>query len=193
MTQRRIIITTVIISVILAISMWSLLLLPKDTKDDHDPINAVWYYTAQPSYSSDKTTEYGGTLRIEVVDDKIVSMTHQITSKAVTDPSVIPKEKTSWERLMNKPLDPPIPYSDLWYKMKAMEKLPIVQGMKASGFPYYVDDQYTILVMTFYDSSYYDSSSWKYNILVREDGMILRANLTNMTPEGETMCFIKDL
>lgn len=191
MTQKRIIIITIIVSVILSISIVTMAFMPKGTGDDHEPINAVWYYTAEPSYSSDKTTEYGGTLRIEVVDDKIASMTHQITSKAVTDPSVIPKEKSSWERLSHSPLDPPIPYSDLWYKMKAMEKLPIVQGMKASGYPYYIDDQYTMLVMTFYDSTY-DSLSWKYDILVREDGTILEANLAKVSPEGKDMHFVKD-
>ncbi len=192
MTQKRIIIVTIIVSAILTISALSLSLLPQDTKDDHEPINAVWYYTAEPSYSSDKTTEYGGSLRIEVVDDKIVNMTHQITSKAVTDPSVIPKEQTSWERLMQKPRDPPVLYTDLWYKMKAMEKLPIVQGMKSDGDPYYLDEADTMLVMGFYDSSY-DFLSWEYCILVREDGMILKASLTNMTPEGKTMIFNKDL
>ena len=192
MTQKKILIVTIIVSAILTISVLSLSLLPQDHDGRSWPINAIWYYTAEPSYSSDKTTEFGGTLRIEVVDDKIANLTYQITSKAVTDPSVIPKEQTSWERLMQKPRDPPVPYTDFWYKMKAMEKLPIVQGMKSDGDPYYLDEADTMLVMGFYDSSY-DFLSWEYYILVREDGMILKASLTNMTPEGKTMIFNKDL
>lgn len=186
MTQKKILIVTIIVSAILTISVLSLSLLPQDTKDDHEPINAVWYYTAEPSYSSDKTTEFGGTLRIEVVDDKIVNMTHQITSKAVTDPSVIPKE-SKWG--FTKPTDPVVPYTDLWYKMKEMEKLPIVEGLVGNWHPYYLDDEHTMLAMDFCD---YSLESERY-FTVREDGMILEVRLTKITPDDRGMTFVKDL
>lgn len=186
MTQKKILIVTIIVSAILTISVLSLSLLPQDHDGRSWPINAIWYYTAEPSYSSDKTTEFGGTLRIEVVDDKIANLTYQITSKAVTDPSKIPEE-SKWG--FTKPTDPVVPYTDLWYKMKEMEKLPIVEGLVGNWHPYYLDNEHTMLAMDFCD---YSSQSKRY-FSVREDGMILEVRLTNITPDGQTLIFNKDL
>ena len=179
--KKKEIVLAVVVALVIVMAVFALTIAMLPHKDsDPGGIDAVWYYTAEPTYSSDKTIEYGGTLRVEVVNGEIVSMTHKITSKSV-DPSTVPYKPGT----IIIPRDPPVPYTDEWKRMKEIEKLPIVQGYTSTGLPSYIDDEHTMMTLSFYNEQY-------QRLLVREDGTIIEVTLPySVTGFGE-MKFIKD-